>query len=73
VAGGLGAALWGVLFAQNMRSQAKQDAMNDSIITVITMQQYDRRDLDTVKADVKSMQTDVRVISDRLGKVEARK
>jgi len=73
VAGGLGAALWGILFAQNMRGQSKQDAMNDNIIAVMTSQKYDRAELDNVKGDVKQVQSDVRVLSDRLGRVEARK
>lgn len=73
VAGSLGGLLWGVLFAQNMRSQAKQDAINDNVTTLITSQKYDRSELDGVKGDVKQVQADVRGISERLGKVEARR
>jgi hypothetical protein len=73
VAGGLGSLLWGVLFAQNLRSQAKQDAINDSVTTLLTSQSYDRKELESVKGDVKQVQADVRGLSDRLGKVEARR
>jgi hypothetical protein len=73
VAGGLGSILWGVLFAQNMRSQTKQDTMNDSVTMLVTSQKYDRSELESVKARVDSVQADVRGLTERVSKVEARK
>jgi hypothetical protein len=73
VAGGLGSILWGILFAQNLTAQSKQDKINDNVTALMTSQKYDRNELDGVKLEVRAVQVDVRVISERLGKVEARR
>jgi hypothetical protein len=73
IAGVLGTALWAVLFAVGMRMLDRQEATQDIVTALATSQQYDRKEIDTIKGDVKAVQFDVRTISERLGKVEARR
>lgn len=73
VSAGLGGALWAVLFAQGQRTQTKQDAMGEAVATLIAGEQYKKSEMDTLKADVKTVQGEVRSLADRVGKLEPRK
>lgn len=72
ITAGLGGALWAILFAVGMSILAEQRSTRASVSTLVTSQAYDRREIDSIKTDVKAVQSEVRSISDRLGKVEAR-
>ncbi len=51
----------------------QQSQASQQLATIITSQTYDRREIESVKGDVRAVQAEVRGISDRLGKVEARR
>lgn len=73
VAGALGGALWAVLFAIGLSILSTQRGTQESVATLVTSQVYDRREIDAIKTDVKDVRADVRVLSERVGKVESRR
>jgi hypothetical protein len=73
VAGALGGALWAVLFVLAMSSRDSQARIQESVTTLVTSQQYDRKEIDAVKGEVRAVQIEVRGLADRMGKVEARR
>jgi cell division protein FtsB len=51
----------------------QQVEANEQLVRIITSQQYDREEMNAVKGEVRAVQIEVRGLSDRMGKVEARR
>lgn len=63
VAGTLGGALWAVLFALALDARTAQAEMRESVTTLVTSQVYDRREIESIK-------TEVKVVSERVSVLE---
>lgn len=52
---------------------AMLNAVRNDVTTLVTSQRYDRKELDDLKGDVQKVEVEVRSLSERVGRVEARK
>jgi hypothetical protein len=62
VTAALGGALWAVLVALALDARQSTAAMQKSVTTLVTSQEYDRREIDAVKVDVRSVSDRVTVL-----------
>lgn len=73
VTGGLGGVIAAIGLTMLWRIDDKQDVMAADVAMIKANQQHVGSDIDDIQADVNSVQTEVRGLSDRVGKLEARK